>query len=101
MTGRFHLPRSLIFAALALLALAAVACGGSDTAPGVTTSPTPGASSDGSAAGGPDAAAFPYATGPAVLVPAGYEPPGDRVDSTGAFIPANGRPTLVFVDAIW
>ena len=33
--------------------------------------------------------------------PAGYEPPADRVPSTGAWLPANGRPTLVFVDAIW
>jgi hypothetical protein len=27
--------------------------------------------------------------------------PADRVASTGAVVPANGRPTLVFVDAIW
>ncbi|MEZ4501318.1 MAG: hypothetical protein R3C39_01695 [Dehalococcoidia bacterium] len=45
--------------------------------------------------------AFPFPTGPAVLVPAGYEPPGDIVDSTGAYLPANGKPTLVYVDAIW
>jgi hypothetical protein len=45
------------------------------------------------------AAALP--TGPAVLLPAGYEPPADRVISTGAFIPSNGKPTLVFVDAVW
>jgi hypothetical protein len=37
----------------------------------------------------------------AVLVPADYQPPADHVDRTGAFIPANGKPTLVFVDAIW
>ena len=42
-----------------------------------------------------------FPTGPAVLVVASYEPPTDRVDSTGAFLPANGKPTLVFVDAIW
>ena len=42
-----------------------------------------------------------FPTGPAVLVVANYEPPPDRVDSTGAFLPANGKPTLVFVDAIW
>ena len=42
-----------------------------------------------------------FPTGPAVMVVAGYEPPTDRVASTGAFLPANGKPTLVFVDAIW
>ena len=42
-----------------------------------------------------------FPTGPAVLVAASYEPPTARVDSTGAFLPANGKPTLVFVDAIW
>ena len=42
-----------------------------------------------------------FPTGPAVLVASNYVPPGDRVDSTGAFLPANGKPTLVFVDAIW
>ena len=43
--------------------------------------------------------AFP--TGPAVLVAADFEMPEDRVASTGAYIPSNGKPTLVFVDAIW
>lgn len=42
-----------------------------------------------------------FPTGPAFAVRAGYEPPADRVPSTGAWLPANGRPTLVFVDAIW
>jgi hypothetical protein len=42
-----------------------------------------------------------FPTGPAVTVPVGYEPPSDRVDSTGAHLPANGKPTLVWVDAIW
>ncbi len=42
-----------------------------------------------------------FATGPAVLVPADYQAPHDRVDTTGAYLPANGKPTLVFVDAIW
>ncbi len=37
----------------------------------------------------------------AVLVAADYRPPKGRVDSTGAYLPANGKPTLVFVDAIW
>lgn len=98
MTSRPHLPRLLILAALALLALAAVACGGSGEA---TPTATPEATSDDSAAGAVGTVEFPYPTGPAVLVPEGYEPPRDRVDSTGAFIPANGKPTLVFVDAIW
>ena len=30
-----------------------------------------------------------------------YQPPEDRVASTGAYLPSNGKPTLVFVDAIW
>ena len=46
-------------------------------------------------------AAFSFPTGPAVMVEAGYAPPEDRVPSTGAFLPANGKPTLVYVDAIW
>ena len=40
-------------------------------------------------------------SGGAVTVPRGYEPPTDRVPSTGASIPVNGKPTLVYVDAIW
>ncbi len=50
------------------------------------------------ATGAPDLG---FPTGPAVLVEVGYEPPEDRVASTGALLPANGKPTLVFVDAIW
>ena len=46
-------------------------------------------------------AASSFPTGPAVVVEAGYAPPEDRVPSTGAFLPANGKPTLVYVDAIW
>jgi hypothetical protein len=45
------------------------------------------------------AARFP--TGPAVLLPAGYQAPSDHVVSTGAYLPSNGKPTLVFVDAVW
>ncbi len=37
----------------------------------------------------------------AILVAADYRPPRGRVDSTGAYVPSNGKPTLVFVDAIW
>ena len=40
-------------------------------------------------------------TGPAVTVPADYEAPRGHVPSTGAWLPANGQPSLVFVDAIW
>ena len=42
-----------------------------------------------------------FPTGPAVTVAADYVIPDDRVDSTGAYLPANGKPTVVFVDAIW
>ena len=42
-----------------------------------------------------------FPTGPAVIVAADYAIPDDRVDSTGAYLPANGKPTVVFVDAIW
>jgi len=35
-----------------------------------------------------------------VTVPDGYRPPTDRVASAGAYLPMNGKPTLVFVDAI-
>jgi len=38
---------------------------------------------------------------PAVLVPVDYRPPAGRVPSTGAYLPENGKPTLIFVDAIW
>lgn len=34
-------------------------------------------------------------------VAVGPQPPRNRVASTGAHLPANGKPTLVFVDAIW
>ena len=80
----------IVFALLAGAALIAACSGGDEGAP------TPSAgSSDAPAAD----AGFP--TGPAVLVPDGYQFPGDRVDSTGAYVPTNGKPTLVFVDAIW
>lgn len=84
-----------------LFALLAAACGGGATArpaatvveaatpaPDVRTSIAPAAT-----------AAFPG--GAAVTVPPGYQLPADRVDSTGAYLPVNGKPTLVYVDAIW
>ncbi len=101
--------RRAIFIVSAVLAgLLLLACGGSSDEPRSTDAPataeapaaTPSESpSEGAATSA--AAGLPYATGPAVVVAAGYEPPDDRVDSTGAYLPANGKPTLVFVDAIW
>ncbi|MEX2230146.1 MAG: hypothetical protein WEB13_10980 [Dehalococcoidia bacterium] len=88
---------------VALLGLALAACG--STAPEATTadrSPDPvatGVTAPAATTGALPAYDFP--TGPAVTVPVGYEPPSDRVDTTGAHLPANGKPTLVFVDAIW
>ena len=81
----------IVFALLAGTALIAACSGGDEGAP------APSAAS--SAATAVSDGGFP--SGPAVLVPDGYQPPGDRVDSTGAYVPANGKPTLVFVDAIW
>lgn len=45
--------------------------------------------------------AYDFATGPAVLVSAGFVPSTERIESTGAYLPVNGKPTLVFVDVIW
>ena len=109
-------PRRLA-APLAAALLAAACSGGSsefgaapDAAP---TAPPPAAEArqapaDAAAADGGEAAdgngearERDFPTGPAFAVRAGYEPPADRVPSTGAWLPANGRPTLVFVDAIW
>ena len=73
--------------ALALTALLAVACTGQTASDGQL------AQRDGSTSGFP--------TGPAVMVPDGYQSPGDHVPSTGAWLPDNEQPTLVFVDAIW
>tara|TARA_B100000530_G_scaffold210479_1_gene134722 strand:+ start:53 stop:340 length:288 start_codon:yes stop_codon:yes gene_type:complete len=38
---------------------------------------------------------------PAIMVSADYKIPKDYVDNTGAYIPQNGKPTIVFVDSIW
>ena len=38
---------------------------------------------------------------PAVMVSSDYEIPKGYVDNTGAYIPQNGKPTIVFVDSIW
>ena len=95
-------------AALALIGavLLSVACGGSQPA-GSASSPASGAQpSDAPTATAVapvrSVAVTPsFPTGPAVTVPVSYEPPSDRVASTGAYLPANGKPTLVYVDAIW
>ena len=107
--GPVSLLALLAFLALACAALAA-ACtgGGGEGAPAPTATPEPAvttatpeatATATGTPTATPEAYAFP--SGPAVLVAADYEPPEDRVASTGAFLPSNGKPTLVFVDAIW
>jgi hypothetical protein len=41
------------------------------------------------------------AVGLSVTAPEGYRPPSDHVPETGTYLPADGRPTLMFVDAIW
>ena len=106
---------ALLVAALAVTLVAAGCGGGGDSGPSplsaavsddtnAETSPGTSAAEGATSTDAADpivASDFPYATGPAVTVPAGYEAPTDRVDSTGAFLPANGKPTLVFVDAIW
>ena len=88
----------LLLAAVGGLALLAVACGGTDT-----DAPADGPSTQLEAPPVADLAGVALAipTGEAVTVPPGYEPPLDHIDSTGAHLPVNGKPTLVFVDAIW
>ena len=86
---------SLAALALACAALVAACTGGDEGAPASSGTAAP------ATAGTPAAAGLGFPTGPAVLVAADYQYPGDRVDSTGAYLPANGKPTLVFVDAIW
>ena len=75
-------------------ALLVAGCRGSTAAP-----EAPAAATQAEPSGAAVDAGFP--TGPAVVVGADFTPPSDRVDSTGAYLPANGKPTLVFVDAIW
>ncbi len=83
----------LRYLAFGVLLAAAGACGGQDGA-AVAERPVERAPSSFDAALG-------FSTGPAVLVPPGYDPPDDRVDSTGAYLPVNGKPTLVYLEAIW
>jgi hypothetical protein len=44
---------------------------------------------------------YDFPTREPVLVPVGYTHLRDYVDNTGAFLLTNGKPMLVFVDAIW
>ena len=106
---RFHASRACVrgFSPL-LLACAALiaACSGGgegDPAPAATASPTAVATPEATATATPTATpeSYAYPTGPVVLVAADYQAPEDRVASTGAYLPSNGKPTLVFVDAIW
>lgn len=116
MRNRSQLRRLTLPALLAALALFAAACGGGgseatptteardlDTSPTATDGDAP-AGTDGNtpaSSGGAEGVTFDFPTGEAVLVAAGYEHPGDFVDNTGAYLPVNGKPTVVFVDAIW
>ena len=83
-------------AALALGAAVLLGCGGPVTPPESTVldaaQPASSVISSDSAGTGNHSA---------VLVAADYRPPRGRVDSTGAYLPMNGKPSLVFVDAIW
>ena len=87
-------PHVLRLAALILACAAlAAACSGGDDGGSAAPAATSAAAA---AAPGDD-----FPTGPAVLVAADYQLPANRVDSTGAYLPANGKPTFVFFDAIW
>ena len=103
------LPRPPVLPAIvAAVAVVAAACGGgttSESSPDDSTPPaaavtetSAGADIPGSAAG---PATYDFPTGEPVLVAADYAHPSDHVDNTGAYLPTNGKPTLVFVDAIW
>ena len=106
-------PRRFIVPLLALLTLGCaaltVACtgGGGEGAPAPTAvatpeaTPTPSATPTPTPSPTPTPESYAFPTGPAVLVAADFEAPEDRVASTGAYIPSHGKPTLVFVDAIW
>ncbi len=93
--GRTYTRRVKPALAITLLVAMTAACSsGSDPAASLVAADSSPASS--AAVAG---AAFP--TGPAVLVASDYQAPKNKVDSTGAFLPANGKPTVVWTDAIW
>ncbi len=94
---------------LAVIAVLAAACGGgpavesardlpADDSPPAATVATAAPTTDTRSS---DPVTYDFPTGEPVLVAAGYTHPTDRVDNTGAYLPTNGKPTLVFVDAIW
>jgi hypothetical protein len=90
--------RFTLAAAATLAALLLAACASSDDTltagtPAVVTSIVSGPAEHGETRD--------VLSGPAVTVPDGWEEPRDSVARTGAYLPANGLPTLVFVDAIW
>jgi cytochrome oxidase Cu insertion factor (SCO1/SenC/PrrC family) len=93
--------------ALGVLAMLVAACGGGTTE--VTSAPASTGAAEGTVAtdapldagAGSGVVSYDFPTGEPVLVPVGYTHPRDHVDNTGAFLPTNGKPTLVFVDAIW
>lgn len=107
---RYHRRAALPVVVLAALLLVACTGGATDDAidgepASSQTEPTEPRTAD---PGSPGAPATPAVlvdsglpVGPAVTVEQGYEPPNDHVPSTGAHLPANGKPTLVYVDAIW
>jgi hypothetical protein len=82
------------FLIVGALVLAACSGGDAETRAPATSAAAPATSSE---AGAP---VYDFATGPAVLVSNDFEPSRQHVESTGAYLPANGKPTLVFVDAI-
>ena len=97
-------------AAITALAVLAAACTSGATSDSNGSTSAGGSREGGSAASSSSSAPAPtsavtsdlgFPTGPALLVAADYQAPKGKVDSTGAFIPANGKPTLVWVDAIW
>jgi hypothetical protein len=75
---------AMVLAALVALAAACATDGGAPSVGGK------------SGAGSPS-----FPAGEAVRVAANYEAPQGRVDSTGPYLPVNGKPTVVWVDAIW
>jgi len=101
--------------ALVLCALAASALVACTTSPATQATGTPAAeprdapasgSAGSSTEGGAPAASaadveYDFPTGDPVLIYEGYPHPTDRVDRTGAYLPVNGMPTFVIVEAIW
>ena len=93
-----HTPSLVLATVVAALGMLLVACSDS---PSAATPTVTEAMTEASITPSAEAMQFDFPTGPAVLVSSGYQPPEDRVPSTGAYLPVNGKPTLVFVDAIW